>query len=53
MCTRDEERPQLRSLAAWLRPEDVEPALRLLALFESYGRINPREGEEWRRRILA
>jgi hypothetical protein len=40
-------------LAAWLRPQDVEPALRLLALFESQKRIDPREAEEWRKRITA
>jgi hypothetical protein len=40
-------------LAAWQEPEDVEPALRLLALFESHGRIDPVEAEEWRRRITA
>jgi hypothetical protein len=40
-------------LAAWLRPEDVEPALRLLSLFEQHGRIDPSEAEERRRRITA
>jgi hypothetical protein len=45
--------PPIDRLAAWLRPEDVEPALRLLALLESHGRIDPIEAEEWRRRILA
>ena len=32
-------------LAAWLRPEDVEPALRLLEVYERYGRIGPREAD--------
>lgn len=40
-------------LASWLRPDDVEPALRLLYLFEQHGGIGPREAEEWRRRITA
>ena len=32
-------------LATWLKPEDVEPTLRLLALMETYGQIRPREAE--------
>ena len=40
-------------LAAWLKPEDVEPALRLLTLMEAYGKIGSREAEDWRRRITG
>ena len=36
-------------LAAWLKPEDVEPALRSLSLLEAYGQIGSREADAWRR----
>ena len=39
--------------AAWLRPEDIAPSLRLLSVMEEFGEISAAEASEWRRRIAA
>ena len=39
-------------VASWLRPEDVEPALRLLSMYVGCGRMDPQEAEELRKRIV-
>ena len=39
--------------AAWLRPEDIAPSLRLLSVMEEFGQISAAEATEWRQRIAA
>jgi hypothetical protein len=38
---------------ATIRREEVEPALRLLSVYERDGRIDPRQAAEWGTRITA
>jgi hypothetical protein len=40
-------------VAATIPPDDVEPALGLLSLFESHGRTDPRAATDWMRRIVG
>jgi hypothetical protein len=40
-------------IAAWLRPDEVRPALNFVALLESMGQMNLDEANEWSLRITG